>query len=404
MILPSTGKPDPLWLASPMRICHFTSTFLPRVGGVEMVVSNLARCQIELGHEALVLTPKIRGIDNSVSLPYPVIHYSRPSSKRYLTRQVLVRLLYEHFRHPFDVLHCHSAYPHGYVSATFSRMTGVPVVITPHGPTDIMRKERIRSHPKLEQRLRKGLQEAAGITAISRNIFEEIVSVGGFTEEKVHIVPNGVNLSDFKDVDPIKSETPYILAMGRMVAQKGFDQLLATFAEIADQVPDLQLFMAGEGIHRLEYEQLALQLGMENRVKFLGLVQGSQKISILKGARFFICPSRFEPFGIVVLEALAAGIPVVANRVGGIPDIIETNVHGLLVDADSKEELGKAIVDLYKSPRACEEMGANALDRALEFDWLNVTQRYLEVYEKGKILFKKERIDVEEEPSGAKSE
>lgn len=379
-----------------MRICHFTSTFLPRVGGVEMVVSNLARCQTELGHEVLVITPKIRGIENRVTVPYRVIHYSRPSSKRYLTRQVLVRLLYEHFRSPFDVLHCHSAYPHGYVSATFSRITGVPVVITPHGPTDIMRKERIRSHPKLEQRLRRGLQEAAGITAISRNIFKEIVSVGGFTEEKVHIVPNGVNLADFREVEPFRSDRPYILAMGRMVAQKGFDQLIATFAEIADQVPDLQLFMAGEGIHRLDYEQLSRRLGMQDRVRFLGLVQGAQKISFLKGAKFFICPSRFEPFGIVVLEALAAGIPVIANRVGGIPDIIDHQVHGLLVDAESTEELGKAIVDLYKSPRACEEMGANALDRAVHFDWMNVTKKYLDVYEQGKILFEEHRRESQE--------
>lgn len=383
-----------------MRICHFTSTFLPRVGGVEMVVSNLARCQHELGHETLVITPRIRGIENKVALPYRVVHYSRPSSKRFLTRQVLVRLLYEHYKRPFDVLHCHSAYPHGYVGATFSRLTGVPVVITPHGPTDIMRKERIRSHPKLEQRLREGLQDAAGITAISRNIFEEIVSVGGFAEEKVHIIPNGVNLSDFRSVEPFVSETPYILAMGRMVPQKGFDELLLAFAGIADEVPDLQLFMAGEGIHRLDYEQLSRRLGLEGRVRFVGLVQGSQKIALLKGASFFVCPSRFEPFGIVVLEALAAGLPVVANRVGGIPDIIDHKVQGLLVDPDSNEELGRAIVDLHRSPRAREEMGSNALQRAQQFDWMSITKRYLEVYETGKRLFEEERKEARAEASG----
>ena len=63
-----------------MRICHYTSTFLPRVGGVEMVVSNLARCQLALGHDVMVITPKIRGIDNTVSVAYKVVHYQRPSS------------------------------------------------------------------------------------------------------------------------------------------------------------------------------------------------------------------------------------------------------------------------------------------------------------------------------------
>jgi len=172
---------------------------------------------------------------------------------------------------------------------------------------------------------------------------------------------------------------------------------------LADRVPDLQLYMAGEGILRREYEKMANQLGLADRVRFLGLVQGAQKIAFLKGARFFVCPSRFEPFGIVVLEALAAGIPVIANRVGGIPDIIEDSAHGLLVDAESSEELGQAIVDLYKSPRACQEMSVNALERAREFDWMNVTKRYLEVYEKGRILFEEEKRELEEQSSNVTS-
>jgi len=366
-----------------VQICHFTSTFFPRVGGVEIVVSNLARCQHELGHGVVVITPKIRGIDNRVSVPYKVVHYSRPSSKRFLTRQVLFRLLWEHIQRPFDILHCHSAYPHGYVSSTFSAMTGVPVIVTPHGPTDIMREEQIRRNPILEKRLAKGLQSAAGISAISRHIQTEILSIGGISDEKVRVIPNGVNLEDFSKVEGVKLGFPYILAMGRMVPQKGFDHLIHAFEKVSREQPDLRLLFAGEGVNRRDYEQLVTSLGLQERIQFLGLVQGSQKIAFMKGAEFFVCPSRFEPFGIVVLEALASGIPVVAHRVGGIVDIIDEGVQGVLVDPSSREELAKAILELHTNVERRDTMSKAALIKAQSYDWSTVNEQYLDLYRYG---------------------
>ncbi len=366
-----------------MRICHFTSTFFPRVGGVEIVVSNLARCQHQLGHSVIVITPRIRGIDNRVSVPYEVVHYSRPSSKRYLTRQVLIRLLWEHFRHPFDILHCHSAYPHGYVSSTFSAITGVPVIVTPHGPTDIMREEQIRRNPSLEKRLAKGLHTAAGISAISHHIQTEILSIGGIADEKVRVIPNGVNLEDYTKVEAIQLDFPYILAMGRMVPQKGFDHLIHAFEKVARRTPDLRLLFAGEGVNRRDYEQLVNNLGLQDRIQFLGLVQGSRKISFLKGAEFFVCPSRFEPFGIVVLEALASGVPVIAHRVGGIIDIIEEGEQGLLVDPDSSEDLAESILALHADVERRRGMGQAALLKARGYDWTSINEQYLSLYQYG---------------------
>ncbi len=366
-----------------MRICHFTSTFFPRVGGVEIVVSNLARCQHELGHSVIVITPKIRGIDNRLPVPYKVVHYSRPSSKRFLTRQVLVRLLWEHLRHPFDILHCHSAYPHGYVSSTFSAMTGVPVIVTPHGPTDIMREEQIRRNPTLERRLAKGLRSAAGISAISQHIQTEILSIGGIPDEKVRVIPNGVNLHDYEKVEGFQLGFPYILAMGRMVPQKGFDYLIRVFEKVAKETQDLRLLFAGEGVNRRDYEQLVHSLGLQERIQFLGLVQGSRKIAFMKGAEFFVCPSRFEPFGIVVLEALASGIPVVAHRVGGIVDIIDEGVQGLLVDPTSSDDLATAILNLHGDMETRLLMGKAASIKAQGYDWSVINEQYMDLYKFG---------------------
>lgn len=364
-----------------MRICHFTSTFFPRIGGVEIVVSNLAEKQHKMGHSVLVLTPKIRGVDNRVDVPYRVVHYGRPSSKRFLTRQVILRLLYEHIRQPFDIVHSHSAYPHGYVAASFSRLTGVPYIVTPHGPTDIMRNEQIRTHPKLAVRMAEGLKSASVITAISRDIEQEILSVGGISDEKVRIIPNGVNLSDFEGVEPAHHEGPYILALGRMVYQKGFDLLIDVFAEVLREAPELHLLLGGEGVMRKEYEARARELGITDRIKFLGLVQGSLKVAYMKGAEFFVCPSRFEPFGIVVLEALASGVPVIANRVGGIVDIVEDGIQGVLVHSDNKKEFAREIVRMHRDKVGRGVMAQAARYRAQMYDWSRINAFYMEAYE-----------------------
>lgn len=365
-----------------MHICHFTSTFLPRVGGVEMVVSHLAQCQHDSGNRVTVITPRIRGVNNYVNVPYRVVHYIRPSSKRFLTRQVLIRLLWEHWKHPFDVLHCHSAYPHGYVSATFKRLTGVPIIITPHGPTDIMRNERIRQDHRLEQRLAFGLRSADGITAISRDIYNEILSVGGLEQDRVCTIPNGISWQEYMACPPCQAPTPYVLAMGRLVHQKGFDSLLFAFTQVVKLFPELQLYIAGAGVERNNLEELACQLGITESVRFLGLVQGQEKIAYLRGADFFVCPSRFEPFGIVVLEAMAAGLPIIATAVGGILDMIHDGQNGYLVPPNDTIALAETMVRLYASNQIKECFREEVVRIVPQYGWDRISTQYMALYRK----------------------
>jgi L-malate glycosyltransferase len=120
-----------------MNLCLYTATFLPTIGGAELVLHALASALTAQGHSVTVLAPLVRRADNQVEAPYRLRRYQRPSSKRFGVRQILLYLLHEYWRRPFDVLHCHGAYPPAYVGATLKRLLNIPMVVRPHG-SDIL--------------------------------------------------------------------------------------------------------------------------------------------------------------------------------------------------------------------------------------------------------------------------
>src|SRR5512143_128458 len=128
-----------------MRILFYTASFLPTVGGAEQMLHYLASSMTARGHQATVLAPVVRNADNAVEAGYKVVRYQRPSSKRFGVRQVLLYLVREKLRGGFDVLHCHGAYPPGYVGASYKRLFDTPFVIRPHG-ADILPGEHIQAN------------------------------------------------------------------------------------------------------------------------------------------------------------------------------------------------------------------------------------------------------------------
>jgi glycosyltransferase involved in cell wall biosynthesis len=156
-----------------MRIGFYTFSFLPIIGGAEILLHGLAESLTQRGHEVTVWAPKVRGEDNRVSARYRLCRYARPSSKRFGVRQTLPRVLLAAWGRRPDVLHCHGAYPAGYVGATFKRLTGVPLVIRPHG-SDILPGEWIDRHPRLAPRMRHALLAADVIVAQGASLVERL--------------------------------------------------------------------------------------------------------------------------------------------------------------------------------------------------------------------------------------
>ncbi|MHC5008004.1 MAG: glycosyltransferase family 4 protein [Planctomycetota bacterium] len=358
-----------------MRICFFTDTFLPLVGGAEMVLHNLASHLAAGGDDVIVLAPRVRGADNRVDADYAVRRYAKPFSKRYGVQQLLLPLSLLQLRRRFDVLHCHAGYPPAHVGRAFGKLFGVPMVVRPHG-SDVVPGGRIRRHPRLETRLRLALGAADAVVAQGAYLRDLMLDLG-VDEKRIHVIHNGVDLEAFARADPYDHPRPYVLGIGNLIRRKGFDVLLRAWAKLAD--PTADLLLAGDGPQRVALETLARELGVASSVHFPGAVSGRRKVALYRSAVFLVCPSRAEPFANVILEGLAAGLPVLASAVGGNLELAGGD-HGVLVPSEDQEALAAALRSLLETPAQLEKMKAAVPDFIRPFDWPQTAARYRDLY------------------------
>jgi glycosyltransferase involved in cell wall biosynthesis len=339
-----------------MNLCLYTATFLPTIGGAELVLHELASALTAQGHGVSVLAPYVRRADNRVQTSYRLRRYQRPSSKRFGARQVLLYLLHEYWRRPFDVLHCHGAYPPAYVGAAFKRLLRRPLVVRPHG-SDILPGEFIRADPGLERRLRGALAAADRVIAQSAYLAREILALG-VPEANIRLIPNGVHVANFQLPAPSPPwPFPYVLALGSFSPKKGFDVLLRAFALVATEDSSSHLVIAGTGREQSTYMTLVREHALDERVHFVGVVQGADKVALYQHCQFFVCPSRREPFASVNLEALAAGKPLVATAVGGNVEVVVDHGNGFLVPPEDPQALAAHMLTLLQDPGLRLRMG-----------------------------------------------
>lgn len=359
-----------------MNICFYTDTFFPWVGGAEMVLDNLARELTGLGHSIVVLAPRAHDA-NDEQYPYEVVRYRKPFSKRIGLRLMVPKLVMLHRKHRFDIIHCHSSYPPAYVALAFRQICKVSVVVRPHG-RDVLPGARNRNHPRVSKRLFRTLQNVDGIIAQGSFLKQTILDFG-VREDHIHIIHNGVRLSEFAPGDAFDHPRPYILGLGNLKLLKGFDVLLNAYALLGKDAPDL--LIAGTGREEDSLRSLCSELGLNERVRFVAHVEGRVKVDLYRSSLFFICPSRIETFGNVILEAFACGRAVIATAIGGNTELVKDGERGLLCESENPEALAKTIQSMLDSPEQVRHMAEAASSYIATFDWPLTAQRYLALYE-----------------------
>ncbi len=357
----------------------FTPVFLPTLGGVGVVVHQLATFLADGGHQVTVLAPRRRGESDPTGVSYRILRYRRPFSKRFGVHQLLFYLIWEKAVRGFDILHCHSAYPQGYVGASFKKLFKTPLVITSHG--DLVKGERVREVGLLAGRTRRALKRADAVTAVSHYMEGESIDAGA-PAGIVSCIPNAVDLKVFGTGEKFVFGKPYLYSMGIIRKVKGFDILIRAFKEVKRVHPELSLFIAGEGKEKDGLKKLVRDLKLEECIHFFGPVTDEEKAKLLKGCEFYVCAAlREEPFSNSTLEAFASGKTVVASNVGGIPDLVKEQVTGLLVPPGDPDLLAKKVIDLLDHPALISEMSRNAHERSKEFSLEITMNKYVRLYE-----------------------
>jgi glycosyltransferase involved in cell wall biosynthesis len=169
-----------------------------------------------------------------------------------------------------------------------------------------------------------------------------------------------------------------MFGLGSLVPHKGFDLLVDAYARLRD--PAVDLLIAGDGSEAAALGAQIARLGLTDRVRLLGPVTDSRKVSLYRSAEWFVCPSRREPFANVILEALASGLPVVATDVGGNREMVKPECNGLLCQPESPEALAAAIQRLLDQPAFASGLRSAAAASVAGHDWSQVATRYVEVY------------------------
>ncbi|MCI0380741.1 MAG: glycosyltransferase family 4 protein [Gemmataceae bacterium] len=373
-----------------MRICLYTETALPNLGGQEWVVDALARQYLHVGHDVCVLAPPphspLRIQDHL--LPYPVYRHPRFVSTRYFVSWYRWWLLRVHRKHGFDILHCHSVYPPGFLAALTKHRHRAPIVITSHGGDIHQKNKRLEKRSVLPKVVR-ALEAADALVAISQFTEESYRRLSSRTLRIVSI-PNGVDLSPYRHapprpagLDPAIQPGQYVLFLGRLNWRKGVDVLLQAMAldESGKSAGSVELVIAGDGAEKESLEQQCAQLGLGHRLRFVGAVQHPDKAYLLQNALCTAVPSRvWEAFPLVVLESYAAGTPVLGTKIPGLKDIVEPDKTGWLVNQESPGELGQVLSYVRAHPDQTRELGRRAQQVAQDFTWEAVARRHLELY------------------------
>jgi glycogen synthase len=324
---------------SRVRILFF-SVHYGTVGGVRLIVDALARAARADGHEIAAVVEgdaaHFAGPARDVPLyPFPPRARDLRRLRRFARKLPLAaaRLVAASRAVAPDVVSVHCVRRFAPYAALLRRFTGTPQVLNlqeaamPPGTTENRGLFRLL------------VRAADAVAACSEEAAAYARTVGG--TRRVEVVPNGYEPAEFAGDAVFPHPRPYVLGLGRLEAQKGFDVLVAALARLTRA--DVDVVLAGDGSAREPLATAARAHGVAERVRFLGAVDRATTIALLRGAAVVAVPSRFEGLPLVCIEALAAGRPVVASAVNGTPELIRDGDTGWLVPPDDAPALAAAL-------------------------------------------------------------
>lgn len=368
-----------------MRIAIVASDYAPTVGGVQTAVRNIAHQASRLGHKVTILSYQVSGspareMEDQVSiLRFP--WGRRPSLTLPFRALWTLVAIGGHLRdwQP-DVVYIHFLSINALYVLFLHYVLEFKIVASARG-NDI---QGIPHRSRLQRWMLRRLFHAANAVLFCSSIVQQDAAPflrAARPSTFVGVVGDGFDPDEFTDTQPYAYPRSYLLAMGRLVEKKGFDLLIRSFAAIALEYPHVDLLIAGDGEDRGNLEDLVAEVGLSERARMLGFADRSKTIALFWGCEFFVLSSRVEPFGIVVLEAMAAHKAVLATRSGGVVDLVHDGENGLLVEP-TVDGLTRGLRRMLSRPNETRAMGARAFESIHSRTWASVTREYLTVFEK----------------------
>jgi len=384
----------------PLRVLMLSWEYPPRIiGGLSRHVEGLSAALADSGNEVHVVTLDFPGAPTeeergSVFIHRVAIDTPAPTFHTWV-------LLFNHFFEKRagqvaqkygapDVVHVHD-----WLAVTggvaVKHLLRVPLVMTFHSTES----SRSSNSPSPESAMVEGLEwwgsyEAAKVIAVSGWMKSEVVDRFKLPPGKVAEIPNAVDPRKFEGSTDlgavrrrwdVKEGERLITAVGRLTSQKGFDDLIRAYSAVRVRFPSSRLLLIGDGYMRGELETLAVAERVKEKVTFAGFLSDAEVVGALRASDVVAVPSHFEPFGIIALEAMASGAPVVVSRVGGLAEIVQDGVDGVEVEPNSPPSLAEGISRVLADGAFASSLAARGKEKANSYSWENASRRTQAVYE-----------------------
>lgn len=272
-----------------------------------------------------------------------------------------------------DVIHAHTLGFDSEIGAWLKEQFECPLVVTTHGSdTNIPLENGQLAFLKAK------CDRADAVVAVSNQLKERLSSCG--TKTPVHVINNGFVFRAAPQ--GIKRKIHSMIQVGHLVPSKRVDVTIRAFALLHEKYPDMTLTIIGQGPMREELEQLCAQLQVAEAVQFTGQLPNGQVFERLCQAGFFVMVSKPEGFGIVYLEAMAAGCITIGSEGQGIADVIKHDVNGFLVPVDAPEEIVKTVDRCLQEEQQAVVVAARGTALAEEMTWKNNAQKYILLFDR----------------------
>jgi glycogen(starch) synthase len=363
-----------------MRVLLWSELFWPYVGGAEVFAARLLPALHDRGHEFLVVTShdylELPDEASFGGIPVRRLPFRAVVARRDLAQLRALRAEVAALKHAFapDLVHANGLGP----SLLFHLLTRA----APPAPWLLALHQEVLPDQvgRADTLLHQALASASRIVACAEAVLAQARQVAPEIAGRASVIRNAVTVPAAMPA-PLPFAPPRVLCLGRLVPAKGQDVALTAFAGLRRRFPALRLVLAGDGTARSTLERQADALGIADAVDFLGWVDPAQLPALLNTATVVVLPSRREGLPLVAVHAALMARPVVATRVGGLPEAVIDGETGLLVDPEDPPGLAAAVAWLLERPRDAERLGRAARARAREvLGWKRCVNAYEAIY------------------------
>ncbi len=386
-----------------MKVLVLSWEYPPKViGGLARAVADLSEALAEQDYDIRVLSsdyPDVKSYEVREEVQVYRVNSQHPhplnflDSVLYLNFHIIEKAnqLWNEGWH-WDVIHAHD-WLVGHAAKVLKHSSRQPMIATIHatewGRNNGLHNDLQRHISDIEWWL---TYEAYAVICCSKYMVNELKRIFQVPEDKLYMIPNGVKTEMFAEHHPdlaavrrnhAHPDEKIVYFVGRLVHEKGVQVLLDAVPKVLARMPKTKFVIGGKGPNAKELHQRAVNLGVANRIHFTGFIDDITRNSLYRVADVAVFPSLYEPFGIVALEAMAAGTPLVVSDIGGFAEIIIHGKNGLTSYAGNSQSLADNIVTLLQATDLANKLKKQAAhDVATKYKWSKIAEQTLEIYQR----------------------